>query len=322
MRTMLAVATATLLLPSLSLAQAFPAKPIRIVVGFAPGGSNDAVARILGARMGTTLKQSMVIDNRPGANGIVAAEHVMRSPADGYTVILTGVSTLVLNPLLYPKVPYDTLTDLAPVTLVGATPQILVAHPQLPVRTLSDVVALARRKPQELTTAIPGVGGISHLTLEMFKSGAQVAIENVNYKGTGPALVDVLGGQVPMLISDLPAPLPHVKTGKLRAVMVTGAQRSTLLPDVATAQEQGFPALQATNWLGVMAPGRTPPEAIAALHEAFVAAVQAPDTRERYATIGVDPATSPTSAAFGTFVREEFVRWTQVIKQGAIKLNL
>jgi len=321
MRTILAAAT-LLLLPTLALAQAFPAKPIRIVVGFAPGGSNDAVARILGTRMGTTLKQSIVIDNRPGANGIVAAEHVMRSPADGYTVILTGVSTLVLNPLIYPKVPYDTLTDLAPVTLVGATPQILVAHPQLPVRALTDVVALARRKPQELTTAIPGVGGISHLTLEMFKSGAQIAIENVNYKGTGPALVDVLGGQVPMLISDLPAPLPHVKTGKLRAVMVTGAQRSTLLPDVATAQEQGFPALQATNWLGVMAPARTPAETIGALHEAFVAAVQAADTRERYATIGVDPATSPSSAAFGTFVREEFGRWTQVIKQGAIKLNL
>jgi tripartite-type tricarboxylate transporter receptor subunit TctC len=157
-------------------AQEFPAKPIRIVVGFAAGGSNDLIARALGARMTSALGQQMVIDNRPGANGIVAAEHVVKSAADGYTVMLTVVSTFVLNPLLYPKVPYDTLADFAPVTTVAAMPQILVAHPQLPVKSLKDLVALARRSPGELTAATPGIGGISHLTLEMLKSTAKVNI--------------------------------------------------------------------------------------------------------------------------------------------------
>ncbi len=315
------MAAAAMSLAAVAAAQEFPAKPIRIVVGFAPGGSNDLIARALGARMTSALGQQMVIDNRPGANGIVAAEHVVKSPADGYTVMLTGVSTFVLNPLLYPKVPYDTLTDFTPVTTVAAMPQILVAHPQLPVKSLKDLVALARRSPGELTAATPGIGGISHLTLEMLKSTAKVNIENVSYKGTAPALTDLAGGHVPLLISDLPAPLPFVKSGKLRALIVTGEQRSPLLPEVPTAREQGFPTLQATNWLGVMAPARTPPAVIERLHAAFTAAVNAPDTRERYASIGVDQTTSASPAAFGTFVREEFVRWDKVVKQSGVKLT-
>src|SRR5688572_1742578 len=306
------MAAAAMSLAAVAGAQEFPAKPIRIVVGFAAGGSNDLIARALGARMTSALGQQMVIDNRPGANGIVAAEHVVKSPADGYTVMLTGVSTFVLNPLLYPKVPYDTLTDFSPVTTVAAMPQILVAHPQLPVKSLKDLVALARRSPGELTAATPGIGGISHLTLEMLKSTAKVEIENVSYKGTAPALTDLVGGHVPLLISDLPAPLPFVKSGKLRALIVTGEQRSPLLPDVATAREQGYPALQATNWLGVMAPARTPPAVLERLHAVFTAAVNAPDTRERYASIGVDQTTSASGAAFGTFVRDEFARWEKV----------
>lgn len=302
-------------------AQDFPAKPIRIVVGFAPGGSNDLIARALGARMSATLDQQMVIDNRPGANGIVAAEHVIRSPADGYTVILTGVSTFVLNPLLYPKVPYDTLTDFSPVTTVAAMPQILVAHPLLPAKSLKEIVALARRSPGDLTAATPGIGGISHLTLEMLKSVAKVNIENVSYKGTAPALTDLIGGHVPLLICDLPAPLPYVKSGKLRALIVTGEQRSALLPDVPTAREQGYPGLQATNWLGVMAPARTPPAVLDRLHAAFTAAVNAPDTRKRYASIGVDQTTSASGAAFGSFVREEFARWEKVVKQSGVTLT-
>jgi tripartite-type tricarboxylate transporter receptor subunit TctC len=312
---------AAMSLSAVACAQDFPTKPIRIVVGFAAGGSNDLIARALGARIGTTLNQQVVIDNRPGANGIVAAEHVTKSPADGYTVMLTGVSTFVLNPLLYPKVPYDTLTDFSPVTTVAAMPQILVAHPQLPVKSLKELIALARRSPGALTAATPGIGGISHLTLEMLKSTAKVEIENVSYKGTAPALTDLVGGHVPLLISDLPAPLPFVKSGKLRALIVTGEQRSPLLPDVATAREQGYPALQATNWLGVMAPARTPPAVLERLHAVFTAAVNAPDTRERYASIGVDQTTSASGAAFGTFVRDEFARWEKVVKQSGVKLT-
>lgn len=313
--------TAALLAPAIAPAQEFPTRPIRIVVGFPAGGSNDLVARALGARMSNTLGQQVLVDNRPGANGIIAAEHVMRSPADGYTVILTGVSTLVLNPLLYPKVPYDTLNDFSPVTTVAALPQIMVAHPQLPVKSLKDLVALAERKPGALTAASPGIGGISHLTLELFTSLARVQIEHVAYKGTAPALTDIVGGQIPLLVCDLPAPLPYVKSGRLRALIVTGPERSPLLPDVPTAREQGFPGLQVTNWLGVMAPAKTPPAVVERLNAIFVAAVNAPDTKERYATVGVEAATFPNSAAFAAFLREEFARWEKVVKQSGVKLT-
>ena len=302
-------------------AQELTAKPLRIVVGFAPGGSADIIARVLGARIGAGMPQQPIVDNRVGANGIIAADYVSKAPADGYTVILTGVSTLVLNSLVYQKVPYDTLKDFAPVTSVAALQQILVAHPGLPVKSLKDLADLARKSPGKLTAASPGIGGISHLTLEIFKGIGKYDIEHVAYKGTAPALTDLIGGYIPLLIADLPAPLPYVKSGKLRALTVTGEARTPLLPEVPTAREQGFAALNVTNWVGVMAPVRTPPAVVAKLHDAFVAAVQAPDTRERYSTIGVDPLTAPTTAAFGTFVRDEFTRWEKVVRQSGIQLQ-
>lgn len=302
-------------------AQELAAKPVRIVVGFAPGGSNDLVARALAPRIVAGAGQQAIVDNRPGANGIIAAEHVAKSPADGHTVILTGVSTFVLNPLVYPKIPYDTLRDLAPVTTVAVMPQIIVAHPSLPSKSLKDVADLARRSPGALTAAHPGIGGLSHLTLELFKSLAKVQITDVSYKGTGPGLVDLVGGHIPLLVADLPAPLPLVKAGKLRALAVTGEQRSSLLPDVPTAREQGYPGLQATNWLGVMAPAKTPPAIVERLHALFTAAVAAPETRERYGTVGVDTYTSKTPAAFASFVRDEFARWEKVVKQANVRLQ-
>ena len=297
------------------------ASPLRIVQGFAPGGGHDTVARLLGPRVGAQLKAQAIIESRTGANGIIAAEYVAKSAPDGNTVILTGVSTFVLNQLVYAKVPYDTLKDLAPVTTVAATPQILVAHPGLPVRSLNDIAALARRSPNKLSAASPGIGGLSHLTLEMFKGLAKVDIEHIAYKGTAAALTEVLGGFVPLLIGDLPGPLPHIKSGKLRAIAVTGETRSPLLPDVSTAREQGYPALQSTNWYGVMAPAATPPAVITRLHAAFVSAVEAPDTRERYARVGVDPITSQSTAAFASFVRDEFARWEKVVRSTGIHLQ-
>jgi tripartite-type tricarboxylate transporter receptor subunit TctC len=297
------------------------ANPLRIVQGFAPGGGHDTVARLLAPRVGAALKQPVVVESRTGANGIIAAEYVARAAPDGNTVILSGVSTFVLNPLVYAKVPYDTLRDFAPVTIVAATPQILVAHPGLPVKSLGDVAALARRSPNKLSAGTPGVGGLSHLTLEVFKSLGKLDIEHVAYKGTAAAVTEVLGGFVPLLIGDLPAPLPHVKSGRLRAIAVTGEARSPLLPDVPTAREQGYATLQATNWYGVMAPAATPPAAVARLHAAFAPAVEAPETRERYASVGVDPTSSPSSGAFGAFVREEFARWGKVVRSSGIKLQ-
>ena len=304
-----------------SLAQDLGAKPLRLVVGFAPGGSHDIIARVLGARMGASLTQQPIVDNRTGANGIIAADFVAKSAPDGYTLMLTGMSTLVLNPLVYTKVPYDTLKDFAPVTGVAAVQQIFVAHPGLPVKSLKELADLAKKSPGKLTSASPGIGGISHLTLEIFKGIGKFDIEHVAYKGTAPALTDLIGGYVPLLIADLPAPLPYVKSGKLRALAVTGEARTPLLPDVPTAREQGFPALQVTNWIGVVVPARTPAATVERLRAALVAAVDASDTRERYATIGVDPFTAPSAAAFGTFMREEFARWEKVVRQTGIQLQ-
>jgi tripartite-type tricarboxylate transporter receptor subunit TctC len=295
-------------------------KPLRIVVGFAPGGSNDLVARALAPKI-TSGGSQAIVDNRPGANGMIAAEHVARSAPDGATVILTGVSTFVLNPLVYPKVAYDTQRDFAPITTVAVMPQIIVAHPSLPARSLKELAEIARRSPGALTAAHPGVGGLSHLTLEMFKGLAKLDITDVSYKGTGPALTDLVGGHVPILVSDLPSPLPMVRAGKLRALAVTGEQRAALLPDVPTSREQGYAGLYATNWLGVMAPAKTPPAAIERLHAAFTTAVAAADTRERYASVGVDPLASKTPAAFAAFVREEFARWEKVVRQANVKLQ-
>jgi tripartite-type tricarboxylate transporter receptor subunit TctC len=297
------------------------AGPIRIIQGFAPGGGHDTVARLLAPRVGAYLKAQTIVEARPGANGIIAAEFVARSAPDGNIILLTGVSTFVLNQLVYAKVPYDTLKDFAPLTTVAATPQILVAHPGLPVKTLQDVAALAKRSPNKLSIGSPGIGGLSHLTLEVFKGLGKLEIEHVPYKGTASALTELLSGFVPMFIGDLPAPLPHVKSGKLRAIVVTGETRSSLLPDVPTAREQGYPGLQATNWYGVMVPTATPPAAVSRLHAAFISAVGAPETRERYAGVGVDPLTSKSPAAFASFVQEEFTRWGKVVRSTGIRLQ-
>ena len=302
-------------------AQDLSAKPLRIVVGFAPGGSHDIIARVLGARMGASLNQQPIVDNRTGANGIIAADYVAKAVPDGYTLMLTGMSTLVLNPLVYSKVPYDTFKDFAPVTGVAAVQQIFAAHPGLPVKSLKDLAALAKKSPGKLTSASPGIGGISHLTLEIFKGIGKYDIEHIAYKGTAPALTDLIGGYVPLLIADLPAPLPYVKSGKLRALAVTGEARTLLLPDVPTAREQGFPALQVTNWIGVVVPARTPAATVEKLRAALVTAIEAADTRERYATIGVDPFTAPSSAVFGAFMRDEFARWEKVVRQTGIQLQ-
>lgn len=312
---------AGLMMTASTSAQDLAAKPLRIVVGFAPGGSHDIIARVLGARIGTTLGPQPIVDNRTGANGIIAAEYVAKAPPDGYTLMLTGMSTLVLNPLVYAKVPYDTQKDFAPVTGVAAVQQIVVAHPGLPVKSLKELADLAKKQPGKLTSASPGIGGISHLTLEIFKGIGKYDIEHVAYKGTAPALTDLVGGFVPLLIADLPAPLPYLKSGKVRALAVTGEARTPLLPEVPTAREQGFPALQVTNWIGVVVPARTPAATVEKLRSALISAVEAAETRERYAAIGVDPFTSASSAQFGVFMRDEFTRWEKVVRQTGIQLQ-
>jgi len=296
-------------------------KPLRIVQGFAVGGGHDTVARLLAPRTGSQLGVQVVVDSRPGANGMIGAETVARAAPDGSTIFLSGVSTFVLNPLVYAKVSYATLKDFAPITLVAEVAQIVVAHPALPAKSLNDLARIAHRDPNKLSAGSPGIGGLSHLTLEMFKRLAKADIEHVAYKGTAASLTDVLGGFVPVIIGDLPGPLPHVKSGRLRAIAVTSEKRSSLLPDVPTATEQGFKELQSTNWYGVMAPAGVPAATVSRLHAALVSAVQTPETRERYASLGLDAGMSPSPAVFATFVRDEFARWEKVVRSTGIKLE-
>jgi tripartite-type tricarboxylate transporter receptor subunit TctC len=320
-RATLVLCAFALTLPATVLAQEFTGKPIRIVIGFAAGGGHDLVARLLAPRVGAATKLQAIVEPRPGANGMIAADHVAKSAPDGHTLILTGVSTFVLNQLVYSKVPYDTTKDLAPVSVVAGVPQIFVAHPSIPAKSLQDLAALARRQPGKLTAASPGIGGLSHLTLEIYKNLAKLDIEHVAYKGTGAAMTDILSGYVPILVADVPALLPHVKSGKLRALAVTSEARSTLLPDVPNAREQGYPGLQAMNWYGVMAPAGTPVVLLNRLHAAFASAVNAPETRERFIAAAVEPMSSESPAAFGQFVREEFTRWGEVVRTTGVQLQ-
>lgn len=296
-------------------------KPLRIVVGFPAGSVNDLAARVLAPQVNGKNGARALVENRPGANGMVAAETVAHATADGNVVILGGMTTLVLNPLVYRNMRYDTLRDLVPVTTVAAIPQVIVTHPSLPATSLGDLSKLARKGYDSLAVAHPGVGSLAHLTLELFKTLSGVVIDDVPYKAAGPALREVVGGHVSVFIADVPTPLPYVKLGKLNALAVTGDSRSHLLPGVPTAREQGYPELRVTNWLGIMAPAKTPPAVVDRLHTLFVAAIVSAETRDRYRVAGMDVIHSRTPADFDDLIRQEFKRWRNVVRYSAIQLE-
>lgn len=298
-------------------AQEFPVKPVRIIVGFAPGGSNDIVVRHLAPRLSELLKVQVVIENRPGANAAIGTEAVARAAPDGYTLGLAGVSNLILNPLLDAKTPYHALNDFAGLSTIGITHQVISIHPSVPARSLKELVALAKTRPGQLNFGSPGAGGLKHLTLELLNTLAQTRMEHVAYKGGGPALIDALGGQIHGVIVDIAAPYPYIKQGRLRALAVTGEQRAKLLPEVPTVLEQGY-KLVSLNWFGIVAPARTPPAVIERLHGNLVKAAHAPDVKERLDGIAVEPMTHATPDAFQAFVRQEYARWDKVVKEARL----
>ncbi len=295
-------------------AQEYPAKPIRVILGFPPGGSNDIVARLLGPRVGELLGQQIVIENRPGANATIATEYVARSTPDGYTILLGSVSPLVLSLYTYSKLGYDTQRDFAGIGTVAMTPELIAVHPSLPARSLKELVALAKTQPGKLTFASAGNGGLPHLAIELFKSLGQINLLHVPYKGAGPAVTDLLGGHVTGMAMDLPPLLPHVKAGKMRGLAVAAQQRTPLLPDLPTAGEQGMQGLIAVNWFAIMAPAKTPRAVQDKLHAAFVKAANAPDMQERLRGQGVEPMTSASPEAFAKFLQGEMQRWGAVAK--------
>jgi tripartite-type tricarboxylate transporter receptor subunit TctC len=306
-------------LAPLAAAQGYPAKPVRIVVGFAAGGGADILARTIGPRLGEALGQPIVIDNRPGASGSIGVELVVKSAPDGYTLLM-GFPGLATYPSLYTKLPYDPEKDLAPVSLVGTVPNLLVLHPSVPVNSVKQLIALARAKPGQLNYASPGKGTSLHLAAELFKALARIDLVHIAYKGGAPAVADLMGGHVDLMFDVLPSSMPYVKAGRLKAIGITVNQRSPLLPEVPTVAESGLPGYQAITWNGLLAPAATPKEITGKLAGAIAQVLRTQEMKERFAGIGTEPL-SNTPEQFGAFLREETAKWTTVIKSAGIKLD-
>jgi tripartite-type tricarboxylate transporter receptor subunit TctC len=302
-------------------AQTYPSKPIRIVVPFAAGGPADITARTIGPRMTELLGPPIIVDNRGGANGVIGAEAAIRSPADGYTMLMSTSSITSINMVTYgDKPPYDTLRDLQPLTPVMFTTSLIVLHPSMPAKTLKELVALMKSRPNQITFGSAGTGGTLHFGIEMLQSEAGVKITHVPFKGAGPAVTDLIGGQINGMFVDLPVISPYVKSGKVRAVAVTSVQRSQYFPDIPTTKEAGYPGVEMTNCYGLLVPAKTPRDIVMKLHDAVVKAVATPAVRERFAAVGADPATmSPEE--FTRFIKTDIAKWGKLAKAANIVIE-
>ena len=271
-------------------ASAYPTKSIRLIVPLAPGGGNDTIARLIGVKISPTLGQQVVIDNRPGAGGIIGVEIVAKAPADGYTLLLANAALMSIVPHAQQKVPYDALKDFAPVSLIASAPLLVVVHPSLPVRTMKELTALAKARPAAINYASNGVGTGTHLATELYSMMTGVKMVHVPYKGLSLAMTDLMSGQVPLMFSSAVAMLPHVKTGKLRAIAMTGARRSQALPEVPTVAETGLVGYEASSWYGVAAPAGTARAIVERLNKEIVAVVKSKELQDRFNSEAVIPA--------------------------------
>ena len=298
-------------------AQAYPIKPIRLVVSVQPGGNLDLIGRAVADKVSEGLGQRMFVENRPGANSTIGLGSVARSAPDGYTFVMVAQSALVAARMMRHP-PYDPVRDFAGVSLIATLPQLLVVHPSLPVKTVKELIALARARPGELNCGSSGNGSGSHLALELFNRMAGVRIMRIPYNGDGPAIVDLLGGQVPVKFDNVSTSLTHVRAGKLRALGVTSPVRSALLPEVPAIGET-VPGFQASIFNGMMAPAGTPPEILIRVHAEIVKFVHAPDIRSRFASQGVELQASATPEQFSAFIKSEYARWAKVLEEAGIK---
>ena len=299
-------------------AQAWPAKSVRIVVPFPPGGSTDIVARIVAQKLGERLGQSMVIENRGGAGGTLGAAQVAKAAPDGYTLLVASTSTHVVAPGVYPKLEYDPVKDFAPVSLMAVSPYLLVVNPALPAKSVKELVELARKQPGKLNYASAGVGSTTHLTMEMLKAVSNTYMLHIPYNGNGPAGTAVISGQVEILFGSLPALLAHAKGGRVRALAVGTLARAPSMPEVPTVAESGYPGFDASLWLAVMAPAGTPQPIIDRLHKEIVTVVQAADTRALLDKAGAEPLTS-SPAELAALVRDGVAKYAKIIKTAGIK---
>ena len=295
----------------------YPTKPVRMVVPSSAGGGSDIIARIIAPKLGERLGQQIVVENRAGAGTMIGSEAVARATPDGYTLLL-GVSTLATNPAIYRKVSYNALTDLAPITLVLSAPNVLVVHPSLPVKNVKELIWFSEARPGQINYASAGTGTNPHLCMELFLSMAKIRMVHIPYKGSAPAIVDLIAGQVPVSMATMLTGLPHVRGGRLRALGVTSIQRTAIARDVPTISESGVPGYESVQWYGVLAPAQTPKEIVARLHRELVAILQSSDVKERFAADGGD-AGGNTPEEFARYIRSETEKWAKVARSAGIK---
>ena len=314
------IAVAALAAPGLLCAQAFPAKPARIVNPFAPGGATDIIARHMAQKLTESWGQPVVVENRAGASGAIGVEHVAKSAPDGYTLLIATQTTHAANPALYAKLPYDAAKDFAPLTLAGSTPLALLVHPSLPVDDVRALIAHAKSNPGKLAYASGGNGTSQHLSMELVKSMTGTFMVHIPYKGAGPAMTDFLGGQVNLMFDNLPTALPHVKAGKLKALAVSTASRTALAPELPTMAESGLPGFDLATWFAFFAPAATPRALVDRISADMRRALTQPDTREKLVGIGVDIRAS-TPDELAAFHRAELAKWAKIVKDSGAKLD-
>jgi tripartite-type tricarboxylate transporter receptor subunit TctC len=301
-------------------AAAFPDRPVHIVVPFPPGGSNDVVARFLGAKLGELWGQSVIIDNRAGANGNIGAEVVARSAPDGYTLLLTAPGPLAVNPSLYPHLTFNPTTDFAPVALVASVQIVLMVHPAVKANTVAELIALAKAAPGTMNFGSSGYGSTNHLAGELFKILAGIDIVHVPYRGAAPAMNDLLAGQILILFDNMPAVRPQILAGTVRALAVAGAARSSLFPDLPTMAEAGVGGFEASSWFGLVAPAGTPPDAMKTLIESVTKVLSDPDLAKKLADVGAEPG-SLSGDKFGSFLHAEADKWGKVVKDAGVVIR-
>jgi tripartite-type tricarboxylate transporter receptor subunit TctC len=301
-------------------AQAYPTKPVSLLIAFPPGGPSDVLSRVVGKKLEQILGQPFIMDNRPGAGGNIAAEAAANAAADGHTILMGNNSILATNAALYKKVNFDPEKDFAPISLIGSQANILVVNPNLPVKSLAELIALLRANPGKFNYASSGHGTAAHLAAELFKAEAKVAITHVPYKGGAPALQDVIAGHVHMIFATAASVVPHIRSGKVRALAVTPIKRTAVFPELATMDELGLKGFDATTWHGLVAPAKTPREIVVRLHRATVEALQDAQVRKSLTDLGVDIAGN-TPEEFSAYIKAEIPRWTAIVKASGAKLD-
>jgi tripartite-type tricarboxylate transporter receptor subunit TctC len=300
-------------------AQTWPAKPVRILVGFAPGGSTDLTARIFAQELHRIWNVQVIVDNRPGASGMIAAELAAKAPPDGHSLLVSPQTSIVVAPLIFRKVAYDPSRDFAALAVIGSTPQLLVIHPSLPPKTFKEFSAFVKANAKTLAYASGGFGSTPHMAGELLNTSLGVRVTHVPYKGENPGVADLLGGQIPYMFSNFPVVHPHVKAGRLRALAITSPKRSALAPEFPTVAESGIPGFDTATWSGLYAPAATPPEVVKRIHGDFYRIMHAPEFKKRMLEQGIDQSEADTPEKHAAFLKSELARWSKVIAEAGVR---